>query len=253
MSFTNNNDYVTVCINIKKNNFTKSILKLINNNIDFQPLNLSYDEDFLIENKNNYFKCIIESVLNNELTMINIFNYKLEHKFYIGLTNYYSDNEIYNKDPDTLEYKNYYYLKEKYIILYKQFAYDNDDYIERINELSDVEINIRFENNNIEDDNKIKDSISWKKLKKEKIPISVKNTLWSLFFKNNIQGNCQCCKFEIISKNNFDCGHIISEKNGGKIEFDNLKPICRSCNSSMSTTNMNDFMIKYGFDKINNI
>ena len=85
---------------------------------------------------------------------------------------------------------------------------------------------------------------------KEKIPASVKNTLWSEHFKNSIQGNCQCCKTEVISKNNFDCGHIISEKNGGKVHLDNLKPICRSCNSSMGTTNMNDFMTKYGFDKI---
>ena len=69
-------------------------------------------------------------------------------------------------------------------------------------------------------------------------------------FDNSIQGNCQCCKTEVISKNNFDCGHIISEKNGGNVHLDNLKPICRSCNSSMGRTNMNDFMIKYGFDKI---
>ena len=85
---------------------------------------------------------------------------------------------------------------------------------------------------------------------KEKIPASVKNTLWSLHFENNIQGKCQCCKTEVISKNNFDCGHITSEKNGGTVHLDNLKPICRSCNSSMGTTNMYDFMTKYGFDKI---
>jgi hypothetical protein len=92
--------------------------------------------------------------------------------------------------------------------------------------------------------------IKKEKKTKEKIPASVKNTLWSKHFDNSIQGNCQCCKTEVISKNNFDCGHIISEKNGGSVHLDNLKPICRSCNSSMGTTNMNDFMTKYGFDKI---
>lgn len=93
-----------------------------------------------------------------------------------------------------------------------------------------------------------------KKVKKtkEKIPASVKNTLWSLYFPNALQGNCQCCQTEVISKNNFDCGHIISEKDGGSVKLDNLKPVCRSCNSSMSTMNMNDFMKKYGFDKISN-
>jgi len=92
--------------------------------------------------------------------------------------------------------------------------------------------------------------IKKEKKTKEKIPASVKNTLWSKHFDNSIQGKCQCCKTEVISKNNFDCGHIISEKNGGTVHLDNLKPICRSCNSSMGTTNMNDFMTKYGFDKV---
>jgi len=92
--------------------------------------------------------------------------------------------------------------------------------------------------------------IEIKKNKKEKIPTSVKNTVWSLNFPNVIQGNCYCCKLEVISRNNFDCGHIVSEKNGGKVKLDNLKPICRSCNSTMGTMNMNEFMKKYGFDKI---
>jgi 5-methylcytosine-specific restriction endonuclease McrA len=113
-----------------------------------------------------------------------------------------------------------------------------------INQVKELDIKKVFEpevNNNV---------VKKEKKTKEKIPASVKNTLWSINFDNSIQGNCQCCKTEVISKNNFDCGHIISEKNGGKVHLDNLKPICRSCNSSMGTTNMNDFMTKYGFDKI---
>jgi hypothetical protein len=89
-----------------------------------------------------------------------------------------------------------------------------------------------------------------KRVPKETIPIAVKNTLWNLYFQNNINGVCQCCKHEVISKNNFDCGHIVSEKEGGLVSLDNLRPICRSCNSSMGTLNMDVFMKKYGFDKI---
>ena len=40
-----------------------------------------------------------------------------------------------------------------------------------------------------------------------------------------------------------------AEKNGGKAILDNLKPICVSCNSSMRTMDMNDFINKYGFKK----
>ena len=100
------------------------------------------------------------------------------------------------------------------------------------------------------DESKKDDKEKKVKKPKEKIPASVKNTLWSKYFPNVIEGKCKCCQTEVISRNNFDCGHIISEKNGGKIHLDNLKPICRSCNSSMGTQNMTDFIIKYGFDKI---
>ena len=63
---------------------------------------------------------------------------------------------------------------------------------------------------------------------------------------------CVCCNIESISLANFDCGHIISEKHGGKITLDNLRPICRLCNLSMKTKNMNDFMDDYGLD-VNNV
>ena len=66
---------------------------------------------------------------------------------------------------------------------------------------------------------------------------------------NTTEGKCLCCNNIKIFITNFDCGHIISNKDGGKINIDNLKPICRLCNSSMGTTNMNEFIKKYGFDK----
>jgi 5-methylcytosine-specific restriction endonuclease McrA len=100
------------------------------------------------------------------------------------------------------------------------------------------------------DESKKDDKEKKVKKPKEKIPASVKNTLWSQHFPNVLEGKCKCCQTEVISRNNFDCGHIISEKEGGKIHLDNLKPICRSCNSSMGTQNMTDYMKKYGFDKI---
>jgi 5-methylcytosine-specific restriction endonuclease McrA len=94
------------------------------------------------------------------------------------------------------------------------------------------------------------ETIQPKKKGKEKIPVPVKNALWSLHFQTNLNGVCQCCKTETISRNNFDCGHIVSEKEGGNVELTNLRPICRACNSSMGVMNMNEYMKKYGFDKI---
>ena len=43
----------------------------------------------------------------------------------------------------------------------------------------------------------------------------------------------------------FTAGHIISEKNGGKIKWENIIPICNSCNLSMSATNMDEFIKEY--------
>ena len=90
------------------------------------------------------------------------------------------------------------------------------------------------------------DTPTKKKVKKEKIPATLKNIVWHKYFETSLTGLCQCCKVENISKAIFDAGHIISEKNGGQVVLENLKPICKLCNSSMGKTNMDEFMKKYG-------
>ena len=45
---------------------------------------------------------------------------------------------------------------------------------------------------------------------------------------------------------------IISEKNGGEINVDNIIPICSDCNSSMGYTNMDKFITKYYPENIKN-
>ena len=43
----------------------------------------------------------------------------------------------------------------------------------------------------------------------------------------------------------WECGHIISEANGGNLDTDNLKPICSGCNKSMGSKNMDDYMKEF--------
>ena len=86
--------------------------------------------------------------------------------------------------------------------------------------------------------------------KKCKIPAVIRNSLWKKYFNESNVGKCCSCKLENISSANFDCGHIISEHNGGLVTINNLKPICRLCNSSMSTMNMDEFIKKYELDCI---
>lgn len=92
----------------------------------------------------------------------------------------------------------------------------------------------------IEDDNPKKIN------KKQYIPLVVKRKVWNKWIGKELGTSlCLCCKITEIDKLSFHCGHIISEKNGGEICVDNLRPICQSCNSSMGTQNMNEFIKKY--------
>lgn len=83
--------------------------------------------------------------------------------------------------------------------------------------------------------------------KKKSIPLTLKRKVWNTHIGEDIGKTvCLCCKLTEITQLSFSCGHIISEFNGGEIRLDNLKPICVSCNSSMGTKNMDDFIKKFG-------
>lgn len=87
-----------------------------------------------------------------------------------------------------------------------------------------------------------------KNKKKENVPKPLKKQIWNKYVGvEEGESICQCCKSQIIDKNDFSCGHIIAEKNGGTLDLENIRPICKSCNSSMGTTDMRAFMKKYGF------
>jgi hypothetical protein len=89
-------------------------------------------------------------------------------------------------------------------------------------------------------------------MKKDRIPATVRNSVWNKYIGISLgKAECYCCKMEPVTRANFHCGHIVSENRGGKITINNLRPICAHCNSSMGTTDMNEFMQKYGFDKLN--
>jgi hypothetical protein len=76
------------------------------------------------------------------------------------------------------------------------------------------------------------------------IPKQIRGTVWRNYF-NTLDGSCPLCS-NSISIDDFECGHIISVKNGGSNYHDNLKPICGKCNKSMSSTNMDDYCKQYG-------
>lgn len=79
------------------------------------------------------------------------------------------------------------------------------------------------------------------KNKKKSIPKTIKNNIWNTYIgREKGIGECYCCFSEIDSKH-FECGHVISESEGGEISVENLRPVCSLCNKSMGSTDMNLF------------
>lgn len=84
---------------------------------------------------------------------------------------------------------------------------------------------------------------------KEPIPKAVRMKVWTRFIgTDRAQGKCFCCRDRTIDQQDFQCGHVVSEYDGGKVSIQNLRPVCGICNSSMGTKNMIEFMKQYGFD-----
>ena len=106
---------------------------------------------------------------------------------------------------------------------------------------------ITIEKNLAEKDNISHPPIKKEKHKKKSIPLALKRNVWNKYVGEYIGKTlCLCCKLTHITQMNFSCGHIISEFNGGTNKLNNLKPICVSCNSSIRTQNMDEFIIKCG-------
>ena len=85
------------------------------------------------------------------------------------------------------------------------------------------------------------------KRKKQSIPKNVRIIIWNHYIGEDIiKHKCLCCKKVTITNTNFEVGHVQSEKHGGTHEINNLRPICGSCNHSMGTENMIDFVVKFG-------
>lgn len=80
------------------------------------------------------------------------------------------------------------------------------------------------------------------KTKKSKISQAIRIVCWNTYIGEEIgKSSCLCCKSNHITQHNFHCGHVVAEANGGKVQIENLRPICAVCNNSMGTMNMKEF------------
>jgi hypothetical protein len=77
------------------------------------------------------------------------------------------------------------------------------------------------------------------KCRRTKIPKALKMKVWEKAKARN--GKCLICN-DGITKETFECGHVLPVSRGGKNRLDNLEPICGECNRNMSDTHMDDFI-----------
>lgn len=78
------------------------------------------------------------------------------------------------------------------------------------------------------------------KSKKQHIPKAVRDSVV-----NSHNNKCYCCMSD-LKISDIQLGHIRSEHSGGETIKQNLRCICKSCNSSMGTTHMYLFMRSVG-------
>lgn len=86
--------------------------------------------------------------------------------------------------------------------------------------------------------------------KKESIPAAVKTLVWNKWIGEKVaEGGCYACRVTSINMRHFHCGHVVSEKHGGGLTIDNLRPVCANCNLSMGSMNMHEYIEKFGLHK----
>ena len=80
--------------------------------------------------------------------------------------------------------------------------------------------------------------------KRKSIPKAVRDKLWQQNFPDTLTGLCYCCS-KTLDYHSFHASHIISVKNGGSDNINNLKICCITCNLSMGTRNLEEFKSIY--------
>lgn len=70
---------------------------------------------------------------------------------------------------------------------------------------------------------------------KARIPSALRQQVWLVYAGKRFETKCvvDWCT-NLITPFTFEVGHNIPESKGGKLDINNLRPVCPSCNRSMS-------------------
>lgn len=81
--------------------------------------------------------------------------------------------------------------------------------------------------------------------KKKPIPPKLKEKVWSKYVGDRMSCLCPICEGVTISTFYFECAHVVAEINGGLIDVNNLRAICGSCNKSMNSKHMKNYVEEF--------
>jgi len=210
---------------------------------EFDQLKIMELRRLLTEYKNDIDITIFsrEKSEKSNIYSIQKFTDELDNKGFFNLKECkYSENGLNYLKKKNEEYYNKYYIDNLKINGKLFYARDR-----KIAEESKVIFSLK-NNNFIEwlfDDTL--SPIHRMRIVKEKISSSIRKKVWNSFSPVNNYMKCpiSACGFILDNnkKNGWDCGHIISEKNGGATTIENLRPICKNCNQKMASKNWHDY------------
>lgn len=73
------------------------------------------------------------------------------------------------------------------------------------------------------------------------ITAAIKKKVWKMAFGKSQIGICVICNKTEVTKETFECGHIVARALGGSTEPSNMLPMCFDCNRSMGTRNAYEY------------
>lgn len=91
-------------------------------------------------------------------------------------------------------------------------------------------------------------SLTKPKKKKKSVPKAIRHNVWRCHFgEEQAVGRCFVCTKK-ITQMRFECGHVVSDANGGKCTESNLRPVCGECNRSMGKKDMDVYCREHGYE-----
>lgn len=80
---------------------------------------------------------------------------------------------------------------------------------------------------------------------KKRISKRKRQEVWKAYNPGKTKKLCYCCQIvEFDALDSWECGHIVSERDGGTLDVSNLRPVCSSCNKSVGTRNMDEYILE---------